>query len=229
MKKSIVIVLAIAFVAFAGSTAMAATIAIGSVTGGTGTVSISGGSPTGWDFSGLFSFENTVPYGGFTLAQIFGDVGQFTFAASSLANLPAYDSNGGSDPGVIYRGSVGWLINNPGGPNATIYGSTGGFAFSGAYPTGTVTATLYTDGFIHWYYGYDDTIGPPAGKTSLAALGLTNPLLFSGVYNITGDTGNTITFNLTGDITTQVPEPSLMLLFGIGLGAAGLLVSCRKR
>jgi hypothetical protein len=228
MNRSFLLISVAMLMIFAGATAIAGTVTIGSITGGTGTVTISSsGSPTNWTVSGGFSFDNTVSYGGYTLQQIFGAV-PFTFGASSLANLSAYDGNG-HDPSPHFKGNVGWLINNPYGPNAMFYGSTGSFLFSGAYPTGTVSATLNTNGFIHWYYGYDETVGPPAGETSLAAWGLNNPLNFNGTYTITGDTGNTITFNLTGDITTQVPEPSIMLLLGLGIGTATFAGWRRKK
>jgi hypothetical protein len=206
--------------------APAAAVTIGTMTGsGTVTVDING-QPTTYSLSSSFAFDNVtqynVPvYGLQTLAQIMGDVGQYMFLANSLGNLPAYDYDGYT-AGSHYIGNFQYDLNttgNTGAHSSTFYGSVLNFAFQGTQPSGTVTGAVQSsDGYVHWYYGFDNYVGPPAGETLLSSLGLPNTANFSGIYMVTGSSGGIVSYDLTGTLTANpVPLPPTALLLGSGL------------
>ena len=182
-----------------------------------------------WNFDTSFAFSATAlpALGGASLAQVFGDVGQYKFQAVS-AGVSAVDGNGiGGAPKP--QGSQQWQILNtvPGNNNSHYFGNAFPFAFTpDSSTTGSIDGDLTSDGFTHWYYGYDTD---PNGRTALP-----NPMFdFSGRYTITdfgqaGTSGQrTLTVNLTGDITQTVPEPSSLALMGVAL--LGGFAATRRR
>jgi hypothetical protein len=208
----------LSFGALAG-TAAATDIPIGTVTGA-GTFTVDGsGNPTGYAFSGAFSW---VP----ALAgpSAMNDLGQYVFAADSAGTLTAYDYDAYSATSHN-MGNVYFDLNttgNGGAHSSTLYGSILNFTFAGS-PSGTVTGSVLSDGYIHYYYGFDNYPGPPApGETSIASLGLSSIFDFDGTYNVTGP-GQ---FNLTGTLYAT-PLPGTLLLLGSGL--AGLAFYRRRR
>ncbi len=218
------------FAAVLALAAPAAALTIGTMTG-SGTVTVDGlGQPTAYSFSGGLAFDNATqynlgpPFGLQTLKQIMGDQGQYIFAANSLG-VPAYDYDGYTQ-GSVFKGNFQYDLNttgNGGAHSSTFYGSVLNFAFQGIQPTGTVTGTLKSsDGNIHWYYGYDNYVGPPAGMTSLATLGLSDTAFFNGIYTVTTQGGGTVNYTLTGTLNTT-PLPGSLLLLGSGLVGLGFL------
>jgi len=232
--------------AIGGWAGNAAAVTIGTMTGsGTATVNDLG-QPTAYSFSGGFAFDNSTqynlgpPYGLQTLKQIMGDVGQYKFLANSSGNLPAYDYSapwpspsppypampeGYTAGGPTLIGYFQYDLNttgNGGAHSSLFYGSVLNFAFQGT-SSGTVTAvTQSSDGYIHWYYGFDDFAGPPAGMTLLSSLGLSGTAYFNGTYAVTEQIGSTVSYTLAGTFDT-VPLPPSMLLLGSGLlGLVGL-------
>ena len=224
--------------------AQAALITVGAVSG-SGTVVVANNAqntPLSWNFDTSFAFSTTplAQLGGATLAQVFGDAGQYRFQAAS-AGLNAVDGNGIG--GVAQSQSTQqWQILNTvaGNNNSTYFGNPFTFAFSEDSvnaPTGSMNGNLTSDGFTHWYYGYDadtcfDPPGPAActnGRTALA-----NPMFdFAGRYTLTGftDNGNntrTLQVTLTGAITQNVPEPTSLALAGAAL-LAGVLATRRRK
>lgn len=185
---------------------------------GTGTFSGS----SNWSFSGAFDFDNSVD-------STFGDVGQFTFNASSTG-LTARDgngpspTNGGTNP-THTMGAAAWEILNTYGANSTFYGPS----FNWAMGSGnSITGTLVTDGSIHWYYGYDETVGTPTsapGKTALADFRFSPELSFVGSYQM--GQNNDFTFNGTVS-AAPVPEPETYGMMMAGLGLIGFIARRRK-
>ncbi|MCX5805879.1 MAG: hypothetical protein NT010_07415 [Proteobacteria bacterium] len=197
----------------------------GSGTAGSGGVSYS--------YDGIFGFDNTTPYptpyGLQTLKTIVGDVGQFSLNINS-SGVTAYDFNGYTlaIPAVPV-GTYTWVLNNQNGAGGTIlYGNVVNWNFApdqGTQSYGTVNGTLQSNGFIHWYYGYDSYVGPPAGQTSLASMGLSDTFTFTGNYSITyGEDSSPIGYNLTGTLSAnQVPVPPSLFLLAPGLlGLVGI-------
>ncbi|MBM4274533.1 MAG: PEP-CTERM sorting domain-containing protein [Deltaproteobacteria bacterium] len=229
-RALLLVLLTTCLLSAAVSMAAATTVPIGTMTG-SGSVTVSGyNPPTAWEFSGTYHFDNTLAiYGGQTLAQIFGDSGQYTFTAHSANNVPAYDWNGNPAAPALYQGDYGWVIDNHSGGaklSSTFYGSVLSFMFSGTEPTGTVTASLLSDGFVHWYYGYDTD---PGGRTPLAALGLSSYSDFMGVYTVTGYPSGGVNYNLTGAFYTDIAVPAPATLWLLGSGLLGLLALRRTR
>jgi hypothetical protein len=237
---------AAATLAFAGTAAHAAVVVtIGAVTG-TGTVVVANNAqntPLSWNFDTAFSFSNTpLPQlGGFSLQQIFGDVGQYRFQANS-SGVNAVDGNGIGGPTLQQPGFEAWHILNtvPGNQNSTYFGSAFSFAFTPDAlnsPTGSLDGDLTSDGFTHWYYGYDsDTCFDPPGPANCTN-GRT-PLLnsmfdFTGRYQLTGFTINTdgtrtLQVSLTGTVTQTIPEPGSLALVGAALLGGAALTRRRK-
>ena len=186
-----------------------------------GTISGSGtfSGMSNWSFSGAFDFD--APLDG-----IFGAALQ-QFNASS-AGLIASDgngpspSNGGTNP-THSMGAASWEILNTYGANSTFYGPSFNWTMG---PGNTITGTLVTDGFIHWYYGYDETVGPPPGKTALADWQLSPELSFVGSYAL--GQGNAFSFNGTVSIA-PVPEPETYAMMLAGLGLFGVVARRRKQ
>jgi hypothetical protein len=188
---------------------------------GTGSVILDGsGNATSWSFNGGFTFDSS-------LTTAMGDQGQFRFQANS-SGVSIVDGNGiggathsvGTDPWQI-------INTNATNPNSTIYGPNATFSVLG---NGSVTGTLTTDGYIHWYYGYDAeaSAGPygTPGKTPLASLGAGSVLTFNGTptnYNATNGT-----FDFTGTVTA-VPEPETYAMLLAGLGLLGYVGRRRQR
>jgi hypothetical protein len=194
------------------------------ISGGSGTATAPTGTP--YTVAGAFAFSPAGLGGGNSFKSIFGDVGQFTFAANSAGTLSAFDYSapGSAFPGPsIFHSNQQWIIGNSSVPtgDSRLYGNIVSFAFD---PSGTVTGTLKTDGYIHWYYGYDNYNGSPHGEASLASLGLSDTLNFSGTW-----TGGPAGFTLTsGTVSAStVPIPGALVLFGSGL--LGLVGIGRKR
>jgi hypothetical protein len=212
----------------------ASAVTIGTISG-TGSVTVNGsGNPTAYSFGGAFNFDNITYYpipvetpGGTvivnqTLKTIVGESNptQFTFAAHSAADLIALDSYGGASP--INRGNYySWKVDNPNGSNTSLYGTAVNFIFSPIDQyhgdlTGTVTSS---DGFFHWYYGYDNQPDPVhgGGMTSLALLGLSNTFLVSGTYYTPGgDISGSGSFTVNAQLSA-VPLPGALVLLGAGL------------
>lgn len=215
--------------------AAAGTFTLGTITG-TGTVTVDGNNnPTAYSFLGAFAFDNITPvYNTWTLAspQLMNDLRQYTFAASSSANVLALDWNSNPANLPIPRGSFNWVLNNTSGPdNATLYGNDHSFNFvfipgTGTPDHGTLTGTVKSsDGNIHWYYGYDtDTFPPVNGMTPLAFFGGSDTFDVNGNFTVTGVTGSTINYSLIATVTgSPVPLPPSALFLGSGLlGLVGL-------
>ena len=106
--------------------------------------------------------------------------------------------------------------------------------FAPDYLSGAITGTLTTDGFIHWYYGYDSQLLPTPGKTALLAFNTSSVLDFTGSFitdpnSIRTDANGrqTAAFTFTGDISANpVPEPATLSLMGLGMVGVAL---ARKR
>ena len=182
---------------------------------GTGTFS----DMSNWSFSGAFDFDNSVDY-------IFGvPVQQFNASSAGLTatdgNGPSI-SNGGTNP-TINRGPAAWEIRNPYGANSTFYGPNFNWAMG---PGNTITGTLVTDGSIHWYYGYDETVGSPPGKTALADWQLSPELSFVGSYQM--GAGNNFSFDGTVSLA-PVPEPETYAMMLAGFGLLGVAARRRKQ
>jgi hypothetical protein len=214
--------------------AHAATVTIGTLSG-TGTVVVANNAqntPLSWSFDTAFGFDTAAraDLNGASLAQVFGDVGQYRFQAAS-AGVAAVDGNGVGGPAQS-QGTQQWQILNatPGNNNSTFFGNPFVFSFIADAlnsPTGSIDGDLTTDGFVHWYYGYDNQAG---GKTALL-----NPMFdFSGRYTITGFNVNplngerTMTVNLSGTISQQIPEPATLALVGAAL-LGGAAASRRRK
>lgn len=129
-----------------------------------------------------------------------------------------------------YKGAA---PNGPANPstsviNSLIRGTSATFNVDSITLTGSVytliiSGTLVTDGSVHWY-----TPGFP--DTSLASLGLSNVLTYSGTltYDKAGDNGSTQTDFYTGSVdifATAVPLPSVSWL---GVALIGGLVAKRS-
>lgn len=216
--------------------AQAATVTLGAFNG-TGTVVVANNAqntPLSWNFDTAFSFDTVAraDLGGASLAQVFGDVGQFKFQAAS-AGVAAVDGDGiGGAPQS--QGMQQWQILNstPGNQNSTFFGNVPfAFAFtpdSLNAPTGALDGDLTSDGFVHWYYGYDSQAG---GKTALA----NSAFDFTGRYTLTGftvdaGTGNrTLQVQLTGSITQDIPEPTSLALVGAALLGGALTTRRRNK
>jgi hypothetical protein len=220
MKRLPLILIALVLLAMLG-VAPASALTIGTLSNGTGTATLIGGQLTVYSFSGAYHFDNTVEYpipgvGNQTLAQIFSDGGQYSFAANTDGSLHAGDAKY-LNP-TLDKGSSKWGIygtNN----GTTFYGQAMTLAFSGGTSvgaSGSATGVFNSDGFIHWYYGYD---GDPGGKTSMAAYGLPAASYFLGQYEITSTNGSNINFKINGEFI-PTPLPGTVVLLGSGL--AGL-------
>jgi len=232
MRKVFLATMITAMLVFSVALAGATSLTLGTISGGSGTATAPTGAP--YTFAGDFAFDTTNLGGGNTFQSIFGDVGQFTFAADSAGTLPAYDY---SAPGSavsgpsIFKGNQQWIIGNSSVAtgDSRLYGSIGSFDFTSdsSGTAGTVTGTLITDGYIHWYYGYDDYLGVPPGQTSLASWNLSDTLNFSGTWS-----GTPGSFTLTsGTVTAStVPIPGAVWLLGSGIvGLIGLKRRQTKR
>jgi hypothetical protein len=231
MKRLPLILIALVLLAMPAGPAGANGIPIGTLTG-SGTVTLdSHGNPTGYSFTSAFSW---VPALAGPTAM--NDLGQYVFAANSLGTLPVYDYSAALSPappvytsGSNYMGAFQFDLNttrNGGAHSSTLYGSILNFTFQGTEPSGNVTGAIKSDGFLHWYYGFDSYVGPPAGKTSLAAWGVSDIFNFAGTYQVTQFGGQSETFNLNGTLYAT-PLPSTVLLLGSGL--AGLAFWRKRR
>jgi hypothetical protein len=165
---------------------------LGTITGGTGTVA--GGA---WSFSGTLVYDPLA-------VPIFGNPA--TLTANSAGGVAALDYDGYTQTSV----SAGTHQFDIAGyqSNSIFYGNVNNFSMSGS----TLSTTLATDGYIHWFYGFDSYLGPPPGKTSLASWGLSNDLFMVGTFTMTDAT------NFTFDATVNaVPIPGALVLLGAGL------------
>ncbi len=240
MKQAIKSLAVLAGAMLLATGAQAALLTIGTVTG-TGTVVVSDSEPNtplSWNFNTGFGFSTTAraDLGGASLAQIFGDQGQFKFQAAS-AGVNAVDGNGIGGLSQS-QGSQQWQILNtvPGNQNSMFFGNAFAFTFSPtSASTGSIDGDLTSDGFVHWYYGYDsDTCFDPPGPATCTngRTALPNSAFdFTGGYTITGSSVDTqglrtLSVSLTGTITQTVPEPASLALAGVALLAG---VSATRR
>jgi hypothetical protein len=173
----------------------------------------------------------TAPY-----TALFGDVGQYGLTS-------VYVPPGGSPPppptntawnntvsGPVAAGSVAWAIDSYGpigpadpssvpiesvlrGPSIVITSSPD--TFVDGILTLTVAGDLYSDGYI---YSSDPSMAP----TSLASLGISSVLPFTGVFtdNVATDpflSNLTGSFTIYADYVNSTPEPASLALLASGL------------
>jgi hypothetical protein len=180
------------------------------------------------------------------LKSTFGDVGQFGLTAVYVP--PGY--SGPTPPtvtawnhtvsGPVAAGTVAWAVDDYGtggpalasnvplnslfrGPSITVTSSS--TTTAGDIVTLTISGHLTSDGFIHWF-------NPATPPTSLASLGVSNDIPFTGTFtdnfvtdpNLTNFTGTTTLF---ADILSPEPASLVLLLSGLA-GPIGLSLY-RKR
>jgi hypothetical protein len=189
-------------------TASAATLGTSSGTGTFGASIMS--------LSGSFDFDAP-------LDPIFGDVGQYQFNLNTTQfnardGNGASPGNGGTNPTHL-KPLASWEILNTWGANSTFYGPSWNVVLGAG---NTFTGTLATEGFIHWFYGYDEDVG---GKTALAAFGQSSELSFVGSYQLQG---NDLTYSMTVS-TAPIPEPETYAMMLAGLGVLGVAARRRKQ
>jgi hypothetical protein len=182
-----------------------------------------------------------------TFNVLFGDVGQYGLTdvyvppGGSPPNPPTDTAWNNTVSGPVAAGTVAWAIDSysPGGPanpssvpiESVLRGS--GIVITSSpdtYIDGILTLTvagdLYSDGYV---YSNDPSVPP----TSLASLGISSVLPFTGLFTDNVATDPTLS-NLTGSFTiyadyVNTPEPAPLALLMSGLACPIGLWFYRKR
>jgi hypothetical protein len=155
-----------------------------------------------------FRFDGTLGAPSNEAADIFGDQGQFRFELNTATGVDIFDA---AYPALgVAAGSATWAIQNVQGMNVVnslFRGTVNSISLN--QTTGLFSATLATDGYIHWYYG--------TGVTAMSSWGLDGLIYVTG--NLIQSESNPAVFH------NNVPDNTLQFSFGVpDSGTTALLI-----